>query len=102
MSDERSTEHKIFEAHITFDRMWADQVKILGVEVGWKFSQIYGDPVMGNRVFCYLTAYDRDPHSLLARMNKITAACGMPHERTKIERVVYDSKTKLDLISVVD
>lgn len=100
MSDVSAVERQLFEAHITYDRVWADQVKILGAEVGWKFSQTDGDPIMGNRVFCYLTAYDRDPHSLLARMNKITAACEMPHERTKIEKIVYDSKTKLDLISI--
>lgn len=97
-----SVKHQLFEAYITYDRLWADQVKVLGAEIGWKFSQTDGDPVMGNRVFCYLTAYDRDANSLLARMNKIVATCGIPYERTKIEQIVYDSKTNLDLISITD
>lgn len=90
-----------FEAHITYDRILRPKVEPIGESLGWKGSAIDPDPIMGDKPYAYLTAYDTDPKRLLTRMDDVVAA--MAHLepcvvalRLKIERIIYDTKTGVD------
>lgn len=85
-----------FEIHLTFDRRLADDVRKLNDALKWKFSQIDGDPVLGNKVFCYLTTHAPD---FMSARNALDHAVQWLYEknvlplRKKIEVVVYDDRT---------
>lgn len=92
-----------YEAHITCPRSDGKKIKkfIDAFEPGWKYSAFDADPLMGNKPFAYLTAYDPSPVSLLRRMTNIVSVLGdldITVLRQKIERIVYDTKTKVDEI----
>lgn len=96
------TEHK-FEAHITFDRKFAHFVEAYAPTVGWTYSVIDGDPVMGQKAYCYLTAYDTNPLRLKRRALEIAERLGridiqVPALRTKVEQIMWDSKTGHDVV----
>ena len=86
-----------FEAHITFPR--EDSPTLRKAMVGlqhWHYSAFDADPLMGDKPFAYLTAYDESGTGLLARMNAVAKECeaaGCTVLRKKIERIVYDTKT---------
>lgn len=85
-----------YESHITVDRDHAEVAKQVAAEMGWKFSCIDGDPVLGQKVFAYLTAHDRTYEALRANMRRTSAlllARDVPVIREKIEHIVYDTKT---------
>lgn len=85
----------IFECHITCNRADADAVKAVAEYVGWKFSQIDGDPVLGKEVFCYLTTHDNHFITMNERMEKAAAclqAVNVHVVRKKIELIIYDTK----------
>lgn len=86
----------MFEVHLMFEKEHADLVKRLAERYqAWKYSQIDGDPVLGKRVFCYLTTHStdflkaKDVMDMMARL-----ACDMDVRplRSKIEIVVYDHR----------
>ncbi len=85
-----------FEAHITFLPEYAEQLK--EADDGnryWKFSQIHGDPDLGDRLFCYLSAHDADEGYLRMRtidMVKALRAFGIPAIRAKVEQIVFDER----------
>jgi hypothetical protein len=81
----------LFEAHITYDIEHKSRVAALCPH-GWKFSKIDGDPVMGTKVFCYLTSYRNDDQELLRAARAAVGMVGVLPLRLKIERIVYDSK----------
>lgn len=86
-----------FEAHITFEQMHEESVRSLGARHGWKFSRIDGDPVLGQKVYCYLSAHDSDVERLQDTMDLLAnsaAATGTPPVRTKIELIVFDKRWK--------
>lgn len=99
----------LYEAHITFNhqvREWVERHH----SQKWKFSAIDGDPVLGDRVYCYLTSYDEDQWNLLSRMQDEVSnvSAFIPSEvywdhgapvRLKIERIVYDTKTNRDEVT---
>jgi hypothetical protein len=88
-----------FESHITFHINDADKVKALGETRGWKFSQIEGDALMGAKPYCYLTAYDPNERTMFSNMLSVVAAAtdqSVGVLRTKIERIIWDSKTGVD------
>lgn len=95
-----------FEAHITFEKKDAEAVRNSLIEnggtiVNWKFSAFDADPVMGDKPYVYLTAYDTSEHQLLMRMNGAVTVAGKfgAHAlREKIERIIYDTKTGVDEI----
>jgi hypothetical protein len=86
-----------FEAHLTFDVLYGTEVrKVSDADPTWVFSQITGCPLLGPGTYCYLTGYDTDPEDLLTRMNFVASVVkgrGIPVLRSKIERIVYDTKT---------
>lgn len=90
-----------FEAHITYDANHAFAVENFKGD-GWKFSKIDGDPVLGQQLFCYLTAHGDYAKELLAGMQQralvISSLFGVQPLRMKIERVIYDTKTGVDEI----
>jgi hypothetical protein len=84
-----------FEAHITCPR---DASAIVEKFAGdsWKFSAIDGDPVMGKRPYCYLTAYDTDAGRLLDNMEQTAEKLRWEEVeilRQKVEEIIYDTKT---------
>lgn len=84
-----------YESHITFDRDIADQVREFAVEIGWKFSQIDGDPVLGDKVFCYLSQHDLDQEKLTIDMEKAVKTArsrGLKPIRQKIEKIIFDQR----------
>lgn len=95
-----------YEAHITFDKVHEKALKdptaVLREDFrlsGWQYSAIDDDPIMGQKPYCYLTAYDPDPQNLKRRMLEVSEAVidhGIHGLRFKIERIVYDSKTGVD------
>jgi hypothetical protein len=85
-----------FESHITFHISAAETVKTIGASHGWKYSQIEGDALMGAKPYCYLTGYAPDGRELQQSMNAVVDAVnqqGAMALRTKIEQIVWDTKT---------
>lgn len=83
-----------FECHLTFSIGFAASVQSYAHD-GWKFSKIDGDPVLGDKVFCYLTAYDDNIVDMLNRMNAKAAflqQVGVPVIRKKIELILVDER----------
>ena len=100
---------RLYEAHITY--AIEDQAAVEKYHSPeWKFSAIDGDPVLGKKVFCYLTSYDANPHKLLDRMkceadslryfSEVPGYDGAEPVRQKIERIVYDTKTQRDEVTL--
>lgn len=87
----------IYECHITFDvdnEDYIKTIKSLAVE-GWKFSRIHGDPVLGDKLYTYLSAHNTEPQALFdAMMVKVEKASELNVQpcRLKIEAIVYDER----------
>jgi hypothetical protein len=88
-----------YEAHITMmgER---DQVQLLVEGLGWKFSCIDGDPVLGAGVKCYATHFmnpRRFTRSEAINDLNIVAdkleSMGAIVTRRKIEEVIYDDRS---------
>lgn len=88
----------MFECHITCDLADEEVVEAVAKDHHWKTSTIDGDPVLGQKAFIYLTAYDVE---LPRMMHRMSAACGalqgfgVRSLREKIEVIIYDRKDKL-------
>ena len=83
-----------YECHITFQISDRNKIEVLSGQY-WKFSAIDGDPVLGAKTFCYLTAHDTDFEALKTHMKymvEIAAGRGTPAVRCKIEQILYDSR----------
>lgn len=92
-----------YEAHMTFDKKHADDLKHLAETdsdfSGWQYSAIDDDPIMGQKPYCYLTAYNSEAKKLLDFMHDIKRILnweGIETLRLKVERIIYDSKTGVD------
>lgn len=91
----------MFESHITFQMDHAKQVKELeksldGTQIKWRYSQIDGDPVLGAKVFCYLSAHAND-FMMLKRSMEIVVHLAetfgkLKPRRTKIEAILLDER----------
>lgn len=90
---------KYYESHVTME---GDPVvvKPLVENLGWKFSKIDGDPILGKGVKCYATMHHSFaiPEGDVLDVLHITAAAlrgnGVNVTREKIEVVIYDTKMK--------
>lgn len=93
-----------FECHLTYDKIYAPEVKAIAELTGWAFSIIDGDPVMGQNPYCYLTSYDMDGKFLLRRARTIAYGAGYTVSplRLKVEEILFDTKTKLDNLGADD
>lgn len=89
-----------YEAHLTFPKEYAKNVEAL-LEYedlqGWVYSVITGCPLLGSGTYCYLTGYRKEkPEVLKSEMDiieSIAKTSGIPILRSKIEHIVFDSKT---------
>lgn len=90
-----------FEAHIALDKEHGPRLKA-GL-LGWQYSALDDDPScsgpleQAGQPYCYLTAYEPDAQRLKERMDLVAdiieTEMKIPVLRTKIERIIYDSKT---------
>lgn len=91
-----------YEAHITIDKEYSSTLKVKYGQLiaDWYYSAIDDDPIMGQHPYCYLTGWDTDPDNLFARMERVVSILKeqyrIPVLRTKIERIIFDSKTGVD------
>lgn len=87
-----------YEAHIT---MLGDKDKIRPIveKVGWKFSCIDGDPVLGEGIKCYATTFFNTRIGKDNALANLDIAANLIEEhnieitRRKIELVIYDTKS---------
>ena len=82
-----------YECHITL--MVADSTAATPIakEAGWKTSKIDGDPLLGDRVFFYLTAHSASYHMLYTKMERTVSLLnrqGIAVVREKIEHILHD------------
>lgn len=87
-----------FECHITLPREQGSIAAAVAADpkLPWKFSQIDGDPVLGQQVFAYLTRHDTNYVRLYANMKHTVVELtqqGVDVVREKIELIMYDTKT---------
>lgn len=91
-----------YESHITCYARDGAAVAELGQRNNWKYSCIDGDALMGAKPFCYLTAYEPSDTLLMVRMLDMKTkleARDLEVLRTKVERIIWDSKTGVDEVS---
>ena len=84
-----------FEAHITYDGRDYGDVQTLAKALGWKFSRMIGDPVLGDEEYCYMTKHHENKNQLLAEMGIVVGksqAVGLRVRRMKIEQDVFDAR----------
>ena len=87
-----------FESHITC-LGHEEKVKEVGKAMGWSFSKIDGDPVLGQGVKCYLTRHARDYVKLHGDMMQVKRELqdkdvNVPVLRTKIELIMHDERVQ--------
>jgi hypothetical protein len=87
-----------YEAHMTFDKQYAKIIESIAEQQGYVFSVISGCPLLGSGTYCYLTDYTKDkPEELRKKMEEtereLDRCYVIPTLRSKIEHIVYDSKT---------
>lgn len=85
-----------FEAHITLDRTDETIEALKEGFNGWAYSAITDDPIMGQKPYVYLTSYSPYVRKLMNEMKDTTTKLeelGIKPLRAKIERIVFDSKT---------
>lgn len=86
----------MFECHVTTTVAHAQEAERLAAAFGWKTSEIKRDPLLGDASFFYLTLHDKSLTTIYAQMSHMAAdlrAAGCDVLRSKIELIVYDTKT---------
>lgn len=98
----------MYECHVTLPEMNVHGKAFcngLAQELGWKTSFIIGDPLLGVNGFFYLTAHNRDSHRLYGKMKELLGRLereGLEVLREKIEHIVHDTKTNIQLEGVLN
>ncbi len=90
-----------FEWHITCPAENAKLVRDICELAGVVFSQITGCPILGQGEYCYVTGYNTESEEARAevdRMEIVLHEAGVPLLRSKIEDIVYDTKTGVNRI----
>lgn len=87
-----------YECHITMEGDPSIVHPMVEV-MGWKFSSINGDIVLGNGRKCYATKHfnakipqEAVVHILMEAANDLTQ-CGIDVVRRKVERVIFDDRS---------
>ena len=90
-----------YECHITM-RGTPEYCKVVTEEIGWKFSSIAGDPVLGDDTFCYATKHfaktktlDEVKEQIKKAVEHLEKAKYLKVVREKIEYILYDSRWKI-------
>lgn len=84
------------ECHITVPQSFSEKASQVAKVLGWKTSEIARDPIMGEETFFYLTRHaDKadDLFQLALHCESVLRINQVPTLRTKIERIVFDTKT---------
>jgi len=83
-----------YECHLTFDAEQASLVEA-SCPYGWTFSRIEGDPALGQRLYCYWTAW-HGSHGVISDEMAVAISLakrnGLPLVRAKIEHIIYDQR----------
>ncbi len=107
--EEKKNEVKVmrkFESHLTAHINNADVVEKFCKDslITLKFSKIEGDALLGDKPYCYITAYHTDADRLLLIMDTARQELnklGVETLRIKIEEIIYDTKTGVNSIHSV-
>lgn len=89
-----------YECHITTTVAHAQTASNLARALGWKTSEIKRDPVLGDDSYFYLTTHHSKRDVLtnsMSRMNDLLVEARVPVLRLKIEHIVFDTKTGVDV-----
>ncbi len=93
----------MFECHVTVEKPTEDKLSTLkrfAEELGWKTSQIDGDPVLGEKVYFYFTHHCKNYSVIYSRMLHLLAnlrSANIETVRSKIEHIIYDTKTGIGI-----
>ena len=91
-----------YEIHLTYHREDGAKVdnairQLRNLSLIWKYSEIYGDPLLGKSPFAYLTAHSNNLNELRETVEDDAAAienfCKVKYVRAKIEAILWDTKT---------
>lgn len=88
-----------YECHITLESTDKDKTRKAVEVLGWKFSAIDGDPVLGAGVKCYATRHYNHRHQSVSIVSIVNHTASLLHEmgeeitRRKVELVIYDSRS---------
>lgn len=91
--------NEYYEVHITMQGK-KDVIEPAVLKLGWKYSAIDGDIVMGDGVKCYATMHYSTIHTKEWVKDELIKAALAMHDlgievlRQKIELVIYDTKQK--------
>lgn len=89
---------KYYECHITLEGN-RTSTKSKVEAIGWKFSAIDGDPVLGDGVKCYATKHYNERFTENEVTEKVCNAAemlqdaGMTVTRRKVELVIFDDRS---------
>lgn len=84
----------MFECHVTCEKPGdLNHFNNLANSLKWKTSFIDGDPVLGNKVFFYFRCHSKSYDSIFEKMAELNNALGLKSIRSKIEHIVYNTKT---------
>lgn len=91
----------MYECHLTFEAKWAEIIETAAANlaergVHWKFSIIAGDPVLGDKAYCYLTKHSENGWAMIEEVPLITCFTCVDPIRVKLEKIEYDTKTGID------
>ena len=88
-----------YECHITIESANKDKTKQAVEVLGWKFSAIDGDPVLGAGVKCYATRHYNHRHDSTSIVSITNHTASLLHDigemvtRRKVELVIFDSRS---------
>lgn len=84
-----------FEIHITIPKDSMETAKSIAESLNWKTSAIDGDPVLGSKVYGYLTTHSVNLRHAMSRMEECVVTLrqrGIHVLREKIEVIVHDAR----------
>lgn len=89
--------NQYYECHVTMIGV-AAEIEHSVSKIGWKFSKIDGDPILGEGIKCYATKHypvkieANDVVTFVREASSAMKNCGHTVLRDKVELVIYDSK----------
>ena len=85
---------ELYEIHLTFDTNAErrEELERYTESLGWKWSYIQNDPVLGKKNFCYATRYAGSMDKALDEIRGFVSESPEDAIRQKVEHIVYDTK----------
>lgn len=91
---------RYFEAHVTMEAPPSEAPRVAAAvkAIGWRFSAINGDPILGDGVKMYATTHWNERIGIEVAVRRLHQAAGMlgaQHKvvRRKVELVLYDDRS---------